>query len=50
MYFTTYFQLTFARNGSPGQVSMAQNGIGRRIQFKPAPAISAISCSVMKVS
>ncbi len=42
----THFQHTFSKNGSPGQVSIAQYGIGKRIQFKPAPAISARSCSV----
>lgn len=45
-YQTTYFQLVFARKGSPGQVSMAQKGIGSLIQFRPAPAICAMSCSV----
>lgn len=34
---------TFSRNGSPGQVSIAQNGNGKRIQFNPAAAISAKS-------
>jgi hypothetical protein len=42
----THFQDTLARKGSPGQVSIAQNGMGKRTQFKPAPAISAMSCSV----
>jgi hypothetical protein len=42
----THFQHTRGKKGSPGQVSIAQNGIGKRIQFKPAPAISAMSCSV----
>jgi len=36
-------------NGSLPQVSMAQNGIGRRTQFNPAPAISAKSFSVCSV-
>jgi hypothetical protein len=44
----THFQDTFAKKGSPAQVSMAQNGMGKRIQFNPAPAISAKSCSVYK--
>ena len=36
-------------NGSSPQVSIAQNGIGIRTQFKPAPAISAKSCSVYNI-
>lgn len=42
----THFQQTPSRNGSPSHVSIAQYGIGRRIQFRPAPAIWAISTSV----
>lgn len=42
----TYFQLVLARNGSPGHVSIAQNAIGTLTQFRPAPAISAMSLSV----
>jgi hypothetical protein len=42
----TYFQLVLARNGSPLHVSIAQNGIGSRIQLRPADAMAAISCSV----
>ena len=37
-------------NGSLPHVSIAQNGIGRRTQFKPAPAISAKSSSVCGAS
>ena len=57
----SHFQHIFRRNGSEtfcpaastptsSHVSTAQNGIGTRIQFKPAPAISATSSSVMNVS
>lgn len=42
----TYFQATPSRNGSPSQVSMAQNGKGIRTQFRPAAAIAAKSSSV----
>lgn len=42
----THFQDVLARKGSPSHVSIAQYGIGTRIQLSPAPAISAISCSV----
>jgi len=45
---STHFQQTFGKKGSPGQTSIAQNGMGKRIQFNPAPAISAKSCSVYK--
>ena len=41
-----YCQEVRARNGSLPHTSIAQNGIGIRIQFRPAPAISAKSCSV----
>lgn len=41
-----HFQQVFARKGSPGHVSMAQKGMGSLIQFSPAPAICAKSCSV----
>jgi hypothetical protein len=44
----THFQQTLGKKGSPGQTSIAQNGMGKRIQFNPAPAISAKSCSVYK--
>jgi len=44
----THFQQTFGKKGSPGQTSIAQKGMGKRIQFNPAPAISAKSCSVYK--
>jgi len=42
----SYFQDTFSRNGSSFHLSMAQNGTGNLIQFRPAPAISAKSFSV----
>jgi hypothetical protein len=44
----TYVQQTRGKKGSPGQTSIAQYGMGKRIQFNPAPAISAMSCSVYK--
>ena len=44
----TYFQLVLAKKGSPGHVSIAQYGTGIRTQFNPAPAISAMSCSVCR--
>lgn len=44
----THFQQTLGKKGSPGQTSIAQYGMGKRIQFNPAPAISAMSCSVYK--
>ena len=44
----THFQQTFGKKGSPGQTSIAQNGMGMRTQFNPAPTISAKSCSVYK--
>jgi hypothetical protein len=46
--FDTHFQQTLGKKGSPGQTSIAQYGMGKRIQFNPAPAISAKSCSVYK--
>src|SRR6266436_3181639 len=46
----THFQQTFGKKGSPGQTSIAQYGMGKRIQFNPAPAISAMSCSVYKMN
>lgn len=42
----TYGQQTLSRNGSESHFSIAQNGIGKRIQFSPEPAISAMSSSV----
>jgi len=42
----THFQLVFARNGSPGYVSIAQYPMGSLTQVNPAPAISAMSFSV----
>jgi hypothetical protein len=36
---SAYFQQTLGRKGSPGQVSIAQNGIGSRMKLRPAPAI-----------
>lgn len=41
-----YVQHVLAKNGSLSRVSIAQYGNGIRTQFKPAPAISAKSCSV----
>lgn len=34
----THVHEVLAKNGSPGHVSMAQNGIGTRRKFSPYPA------------
>ena len=41
-----YFQHVRGKKGSPSHTSIAHHGIANRIQFNPAPAISAKSCSV----